>query len=977
MRLRSSAIQATGQPITFSFDGQPVQALTGETIAAALFAAGHRTQRQTARNSPRGVFCGMGVCYDCLVQVDGKVSQRACLTEVQAGMAVLSQRDDVDLTNAEALAEPPDAEIPEESCELLIIGAGPAGLAAAVTAAEAGLSVTVLDERPYPGGQFYKPLAPSHAVAPGKSLDAQFSAGRALFEQAHHLSVKLLSKATVWGGMRDESNQLEIGVLHEGHARIFRPQYLIIATGAYERALPLPGWTLPGVMTTGAAQTLARSYRIAPGRKILIAGNGPLNLQVACELIRGGARVLAVVEAAPAPWHRPLTALRAGWHSPQLLAQGLGYLADLRRAGVEVLYQHVITRIEGETKAEQATIARLAADGTLQKGSERSIDVDAVCMGYGFLPSSELARQLGCKSYVSAQGQLAVERSETGRTSIPNIYVVGEAGGIGGAQIALRQGQLAACELLQSLGRQAPLSVTKIQGQLRRQQAFQNALWSLFASPRIGLRLADPETFICRCEEIKLTTLQALIEDGVTHLGTLKRLTRAGMGRCQGRYCATLMAELIRTHSSRAPKIEDYFASQLPLKPIPLTVLAVEKPEWGGHRRRSLSIPEVKACSERKLETDVLIIGAGIAGCCTAYFLTQAGCETLIAERGTANAQASGANAGSLHVQLLSFDFGAKAEAGGGPAAATLPLQKAAVDLWRELEKSLAQDFEIRIKGGLMVAETAQELEFLKAKVALERAHGIDTELIRQTELRELAPAVSERMIGAAYCAAEGKINPLTATFGVLAGALAAGVQIQNHTQVLAIEPERTGYVVKTSQGLIHCRRIVNAAGAWAGQIAAMLGIHLPVHGAPLQMIVTEVTAPLIQQLIAHADRHLTLKQVANGNLIIGGGWTADINPQTGYMRVLRRSLEGNLWIAQRVIPALAQLHILRSWAAMNVNIDGAPVLGEVPGLQGFYNAVTSNGYTLGPMMGRITADLIAKGRTDWDVAPFAITRFG
>ena len=964
--------------MTISFDGQPVPALAGETIAAALFAAGLRTQRQTAKNDPRGVFCGMGVCYDCLVQVDGKVSQRACLTEIRAGMVVFSQREKDLLGNTQPLAQSPEADISTESCQLLIIGAGPAGLAAAVTATEAGLQVTVLDERPYPGGQFYKPLAASHAVAPGQSLDDQFKAGRVLIERAHKLGIRLLSQTTVWGGVLDDSDQLEIGVLREGEAQIFHPQHLIIATGAYERALPIPGWTLPGVLTTGAAQTLARSYRVAPGRRILIAGNGPLNLQVACELIRGGARVAAVIESAPAPWRRPLTVLQAGLYSPQLMTQGLGYLIALKRAGVEVLYRHVVTRIEGETQAERVFIARLAGDGSIQKGSERDFEVDTVCLGYGFLPSSELARQLGCKIITNEQGQLSVEHSECGQTSVPNVYVAGEAGGIGGAQIALRQGQLVACELARNLRSQAPLpAVNKIQNQLRRQRAFQNALWKLYESPPLGLQLADPETIICRCEEIKRSTLQTLIEGGVIHPGTLKRLTRAGMGRCQGRYCAALLAELIRSCTGKAPKAEDYFAPQVPLKPIPLAVLAVEKPEWGGHWRSGLRVSNTKIHTERELATDVLIIGAGIAGCCTAYFLAQAGGEALVIERGTVNAQASGANAGSLHVQLLSFDFGAKAEAGGGPAAATLPLQKASVDLWRALEKSLGKDFEIAIKGGLMVAETPHDMEFLQAKVALERAHGIESELIGQAELRKRAPAVSGRMIGAAFCAAEGKINPLRATLDIITAALAAGARYQPQTEVLGIESERAGFIVKTSQGLIRCRRVVNAAGAWAGQIAALLGMHLPVHGAPLQMIVTEPTEPMLDQLIAHADRHLTLKQVPNGNFIIGGGWTADVNPQTGYMRVLRRSLEGNLWIAQRVIPLLARLHILRSWAAMNVNIDGAPVLGEAPGLPGFYNTVTSNGYTLGPMMGKITADLISQGSADWDLKPFAITRFG
>ena len=156
-----------------------------------------------------------------------------------------------------------------------------------------------------------------------------------------------------------------------------------------------------------------------------------------------------------------------------------------------------------------------------------------------------------------------------------------------------------------------------------------------------------------------------------------------------------------------------------------------------------------------------------------------------------------------------------------------------------------------------------------------------------------------------------------------------------------------------------------------------MLGRAVPVFGAPLQMIVTEPAAPLITRLIAHADRHLTLKQAANGSLLIGGGWTAGLDPVHHHPRPMRSSLEGNLWVAQHVVPSIRKLHIVRTWAAMNINIDGAPILGEDPGAPGLYHAVTSNGYTLGPLVGRITADMILSGATDRDITPFSLARFG
>ena len=156
-----------------------------------------------------------------------------------------------------------------------------------------------------------------------------------------------------------------------------------------------------------------------------------------------------------------------------------------------------------------------------------------------------------------------------------------------------------------------------------------------------------------------------------------------------------------------------------------------------------------------------------------------------------------------------------------------------------------------------------------------------------------------------------------------------------------------------------------------------MLGVNVPVFGAPLQMVVTEAVEPLISRLIAHAGRHLTLKQAANGNFIIGGGWTASLDPVRQHPRPLIDSIEGNLWAAQHVVPSLRRLHVLRTWAAMNVNIDGAPILGEHPAVPGFFNCVTSNGYTLGPIMGQLTAALAAGDDPGRDISGFSIARFG
>jgi glycine/D-amino acid oxidase-like deaminating enzyme len=510
---------------------------------------------------------------------------------------------------------------------------------------------------------------------------------------------------------------------------------------------------------------------------------------------------------------------------------------------------------------------------------------------------------------------------------------------------------------------------------LEKAERFQQGLWSLFRAPPISLDHLADETIICRCETLTLGKIRQSIDNGSASLAVLKRRLRLGMGRCQGRYCLPVVAHLLNAKSSMSLPAT---APRLPAKPFPALALALEKPEWGGHQRAGspdLSRPS-PAPPFGDLEAGVVVIGGGVVGACLAHELVTGGEDVLVVERDDVNLQASGSNAGSLHVQLLSFDFGNKAEAGGGPAAATLPLGPWAVSLWRELAERCGKDFEIRITGGLMVAESEAGLEFLRKKAALERRYGLDAEIVGRRDLQDLASALADGLIGAEYSPAEGKINPLAATYSVMRRAEKLGARLMRSTDVQALEQTDNGWLVQTNRGVIKACRVVNAAGPWARRIGAMVGLDVPVYSAPLQMIVTDRVPPLVEQLVAHADRHLSLKQLAAGGIIIGGAWPARYSQHQNMNVTIRESVEGNLWVARRVLPALDGLHVLRTWAGMNVNIDGAPIVGEAPTAPGFFNAVTSNGYTLAPAVARITADLICRGRTDWDIAPFSLERF-
>ena len=796
MRLRHRKLTPSSERLNFTFDGIRVEALAGETIAAALTAAGRPALRDAgaelgSSDDMRGLYCGMGACFDCVVTVDGRAGQRACLTKVAGGETVRSSAPSgtPDDPLRPLAASPKRAELPEEAMDVLVVGAGPAGLAAGVVAARAGAKVVLLDERAQSGGQYFKPLAPSQqAVRP---IDAQFAAGARLERDAAVAGVDIRQGVQVWGAQAPD----EVLALVDGEARVMRPRRLILATGAYERPYPMPGWTLPGVMTTGAAQTLVRAYGVAPGRRVVVAGNGPLNLQLAEELLARGVKVAAIVESAAKPSPRRVAhVMKATAAAPDLMAQGLATLARLRRAGIPTYWGHVAVAALGAGQVEALRIAPVGADGTPDLDAARDIAADAACLGYGFIASSEIARALGCDMRHDRRhlGSLAVATDEDGATSVKGVYAIGDGASVSGARVALARGTLAGAACARDLGFDAP------EGQgtrraLARAERFQAALWSLYAAPPATLRHVPDETMLCRCEGLTCGRLRAEIAAGWDGLPTLKRRTRLGMGRCQGRYCVPSASLLLAEMTGQERHDEEGFAPRLPVKPFPAAALAVEKPEWGGHARagspnlaRPRRVDDVVA-----REAEIVVIGGGVVGACLAFELAEAGRDVLVVERDDVNLQASGANAGSLHVQLLSFDFGAKAEAGGGPAAATLPLGPYAVRLWQELAERCREDglggFEIRITGGLMVAETDKGLDFLRAKAALERQHGVEAEVLSAAELRKLAPNLNPALIGAEYAPQEGKINPLAATYAVFEAARRRGARYLRGADVTAI----------------------------------------------------------------------------------------------------------------------------------------------------------------------------------------------
>ena len=947
MRLTHPTIRPTGRPITLHFNGQSIEALAGETIAAALSAANITTLRHTPSGAPRGLFCGMGACFDCVVTVNGRIGQRACLTQAADGMAI---------TSAFPTTLTPDPTPPQRDhqCDILIIGGGPAGLSAAIAAAEAKASVILLDERHAPGGQFAKPLAPSH-IDP--TPDPQFQLGTTLLNRARQAGAHLESNAIVWGAFAPT----EIAALVQGQSVTYHPRRLILATGAHESPVPIPGWTLPGVMTTGGLQTLVRTQRVTPGQRILIAGNGPLNLQLACELLAAGIKPVAILEAAPKPtlaaWRDLATMART---APDLLRDGWNMLTRLRRAGIPILWSTTLDRIDGTTSVQSATTG------------QHRFDIDLVALNMGFQPETNLARALGIphRFIQHGSGYLATEAAPDGRTPIPTVFAIGDGATIGGARVAQARGRLAGLAAAADLGFITPSNRTTLSA-LRSAESFQAALWRLYTARPMPI---DDAAIVCRCEEVTAARLRTEIAAGLTSLPALKKATRAGMGRCQGRFCAATIARLCPT----TPDADAFAAPRAPLRPVPAAPLMREAPEFTAPLLTDPPPPaRPHAVPPLPVETrhaDTVILGAGAAGLSTAYFLAQTGADVLIIDRDEAAMAASTANAGSLHVQLLSYDFTDDTPQDGGPAAHTLPLAPRSIQLWKQIAAEAHEDLGIRTEGGLMLAEDQAAMDWLRRKSKVEQQHGIESHILGSNELRDLAPALSDRILGADFVPAEGYGDPLRGMMALLRLAQAHGARLLRGVEVQSIEPRATGWSITTSKGTITAGRIVNATGPWAARIGRMVGLDLPVTGTVQQVIVTEPAPPLTRHLVAMANRHLSLKQQASGGFLIGGGWFGGFDPATGRTHTLRRAIEGNLWVCQRALPAIGSLSIVRAWTGINPAIDRAPLLGEAPGHPGFHNTVTANGYTLGPIVGQLTAQAIAHNETI--DSRYTLTRF-
>lgn len=450
--------------------------------------------------------------------------------------------------------------------DLAVVGAGPAGLAAAVTAAEHGLRVLLVDAAARPGGQYWRHADDRHT--PGRRYDdlhrrlrAAQDAGRLDHVAGHQ----------VWFVERDEGLTLHLTPRREP----VRAPALVLAPGGYDRQLPVPGWDLPGVLAAGGAQALLKGSRTPPGRRAVVAGTGPFLLPVATGLAEAGVEVVAVCEAgSPTGWARsPLGAAAV----PSKTVEAARYAAALARHRIPFHTRTAVTAISGEDAVTAVTLSRLDREGRVRPDvPPREVEVDVVALGWGFTPSLDLFSTLGAQLRLDADESLVVAVDGGQRTDVPGVYAAGEVTGVGGALLALAEGELAALSVAADAGRPvAERRVRALRRAVGRARRFAAAMHRAHPVPAQWQTWLRPDTVVCRCEEVTHAEMcTARDELGAADARTMKLLARPGMGWCQGRVCGYATAALA---AGGRPLTADDLAStcrRTLAVPVPLEELA-------------------------------------------------------------------------------------------------------------------------------------------------------------------------------------------------------------------------------------------------------------------------------------------------------------------------------------------------------------------------------------------------------------------
>ncbi|MGE5287914.1 MAG: FAD-dependent oxidoreductase [Micromonosporaceae bacterium] len=486
--------------------------------------------------------------------------------------------------------------------DVAVVGAGPAGMAAAIAAAGFGCEVALIDSAETAGGQIYRQ---SLLTPPGAAPSASRRMPERLRRVAESARIRHLPATTVWHA--EPGGPSSPFVLHLadaagrdagppdagadlGQARfaggpretgrapaVLQARAVVVATGAAELVVPFPGWDLPGVTTAGGAQALLKAHSVTVGARVLVAGSGPLLLPVAAALSTAGVRVVAVVEAVAmraAVRRAPGLALH-----PAKLREAAGYAAALARHRVPVLTGRAVIACRGTDRVEDATIARLGGDWRPVPGTERHVTVDAVHVSFGLSPALEISRLLGCDDVPHpARPIAAIGHDADLATSVPGVFAAGEATGAAGADVAELEGYLAGASAARHAGRlTATAHAARTHGlrqRLTRARRFADLIDSMYPFMPGWLDWPAPDTIACRCEQVPWEAIGGAVAAGCGDVRSVKGVTRCGMGYCQGRVCGPILQYAVAEAAGKRLGGVGDLHSRPVASPVPLHVIA-------------------------------------------------------------------------------------------------------------------------------------------------------------------------------------------------------------------------------------------------------------------------------------------------------------------------------------------------------------------------------------------------------------------
>ncbi|WP_448203955.1 FAD/NAD(P)-dependent oxidoreductase [Azospirillum sp. sgz302134] len=449
--------------------------------------------------------------------------------------------------------------------DLAVIGAGPAGLAAATLAAKGGVSTVLLDEQPAPGGQIYRAITNTPVRNPSV-LGSDYWHGADLVGPFRDSGADYLPGSTVWS----VSRSLEIGLSREGAARILPARHIILATGALERPFAIPGWTLPGVMGAGAAQILLKTSGLVASGNVVLAGTGPLLWLLAWQYLRAGARIDAILDTTPREnWRQAMPHMTAFLRSGYI-GKGLKLLLEVRRK-VKVIDNVTSLRAEGDGRV-QSVVYRQG------DGAEKHSPAETLLLHHGVVPNINLANAIGCAQHWDETQRCWIPTVDGwGATTVEGVSLAGDGAGIGGALAAEHRGRLAALDALHRLGRidrdQRDRDAVPHREALDKAQRGRVFLDTLYR-PGKDFRVPQDDTIVCRCEEVTAGQVREAVRLGASGPNQTKSFLRCGMGPCQGRLCGPTVTEVIADARGVSPAEVGYYRLRPPVKPITLAELA-------------------------------------------------------------------------------------------------------------------------------------------------------------------------------------------------------------------------------------------------------------------------------------------------------------------------------------------------------------------------------------------------------------------